>query len=391
MTDKLVLPDALVVRQYRGYRDEQRLDLRPLTLLYGRNNAGKSALLRALPLLADSIRANGGQPLDMAGPVVRGGHFGDLVWRGSAQMDPRLGKVALGLRWPRRAGLDVAFDWPDRRTVSLVGLRVGGETGAWWRERIDRTPPPPGILALEGLSEPARTLHLRRKGLSLTAMDVSWAEIDDVLARWRAFGEQVQWLTASRQLGERVFEYARLSGAARLAPNGQDITGWLVEHPEHRERISAQWYEPHLGAKLEVVERSPVGYSVRLEPVERPGLGVDLLDTGEGNIQVLAVLAALAMAEAGDGPPIVALEEPESHLHPHLQAALAARVREVVEGGRGCADHHGDALRALAARDSEAGLGRLRSREDRVVLGRTTRRRADPSRAGRSTARWHLR
>lgn len=40
---------------YRCFRAEQVLELKPLTLLYGKNNAGKSAALRALAILCRSV------------------------------------------------------------------------------------------------------------------------------------------------------------------------------------------------------------------------------------------------------------------------------------------------------------------------------------------------
>ena len=42
---------ALKLSALRSFRDEATLDVRPLTLLYGFNQAGKSSLLRVLALL----------------------------------------------------------------------------------------------------------------------------------------------------------------------------------------------------------------------------------------------------------------------------------------------------------------------------------------------------
>ena len=42
---------TLEFARYRGFRDSQCASLARLTLLYGENNAGKSAFVRVLPML----------------------------------------------------------------------------------------------------------------------------------------------------------------------------------------------------------------------------------------------------------------------------------------------------------------------------------------------------
>jgi predicted ATPase len=323
------LPDALLVCGYRGYAEEQRLELRPLTVLFGRNNSGKSALLRALPLLSASIRGKGSQALDMAGPVARGASFDEMSSRGLDRAeDLEMRDMYLGLRWTGEVGLDVAFHWPDRKLVTVSGIRGAG--GSWWRHRLVREPSTPGVVGFEALEDPSRVFALKLSGLELVpASEGVPPEILAALVAWNAFGHHVQWLSASRGPADRRAEYSALTGSPFLAPNGGNIIAWLAERPAQVKELSA-WYEAHLGARLVVSEQSPIGYEVRLEYSARAGQVVNLLDTGEGNVQILPVLAALAGAADGSGPPIVVLEEPESHLHPHLQMALAQRIAEII-------------------------------------------------------------
>ena len=60
-----MLPTAITLKNFRSFADAIRLELRPVTLLFGVNNAGKSALLRALPLLGDSVGIDGSGPLNL--------------------------------------------------------------------------------------------------------------------------------------------------------------------------------------------------------------------------------------------------------------------------------------------------------------------------------------
>jgi len=71
---------SFTVERYKPFVDRTRVELRPLTLLFGYNNSGKSALLRFLPMIADSLQGLGKSPLKR-GPANRGGSFDDLVSR----------------------------------------------------------------------------------------------------------------------------------------------------------------------------------------------------------------------------------------------------------------------------------------------------------------------
>lgn len=46
---------AFRVQNFMGFEDSGWIELKPITLLFGRNSSGKSALIRALLLLRQSL------------------------------------------------------------------------------------------------------------------------------------------------------------------------------------------------------------------------------------------------------------------------------------------------------------------------------------------------
>jgi predicted ATP-dependent endonuclease of OLD family len=70
---------SFTLKNYRSFVDRTTIELRPLTLLFGYNNSGKSALLRVLPLIADSLTGQSRTPLALDSPAVRGSHFSELL------------------------------------------------------------------------------------------------------------------------------------------------------------------------------------------------------------------------------------------------------------------------------------------------------------------------
>lgn len=48
--------DVITLEGYKGFKQTTAVELSNITVLFGYNNSGKSALVRALPLLADSFK-----------------------------------------------------------------------------------------------------------------------------------------------------------------------------------------------------------------------------------------------------------------------------------------------------------------------------------------------
>ena len=326
-----MLPTAITLRNYRSFADPVRLELRPITLLFGENNAGKSALLRALPLLSDSIDPKAAGPLKLESPAVRGSSFQDLRWKGVEEdEDPDLG---IGLCWEGAEGfetVDWALTWvevEDWRRLVIRRFSVWEKGGrllfqAEWRPtREDRAG---GDLTYEihgsGDASPQRA----RLGFQGLVPRTRIAGLENVTKRLVGLDDQVQWLTATRRLPEeRTLPYPS-APPWRMRPDGSDASTVFAGSPELLAEVSS-WYERHLRRRLHVQSVPPDRFRLMMQHVDKVELDTDLADNGEGTIQVLPVLTALALARRQDqgGPGILAIEEPESHLHPSLQRALA--------------------------------------------------------------------
>jgi predicted ATPase len=119
----------------------------------------------------------------------------------------------------------------------------------------------------------------------------------------------------------------------RLDPDGSGFTKVLFfDKKAQRGGLWGEvsdWFEEHFHQVLELVEVAEEGY-LALSPVEAAGLRIPLADTGEGLAQILPVLVALAMARRpNDAPQLVALEQPELHLHPAAEVALGEHLAEI--------------------------------------------------------------
>jgi predicted ATPase len=71
---------ALIWNRYRSFKERQKVELAPLTVIIGKNGSGKSVISR-LPLILSSGVSSGSQsPVDlMAGGVEHAARYQDLV------------------------------------------------------------------------------------------------------------------------------------------------------------------------------------------------------------------------------------------------------------------------------------------------------------------------
>ncbi len=327
-----MIPDEVALTGYRSFEHRQAFALKPLTLFYGRNNAGKSALLRALPLLSDSIATYGSDVLSLSSPAMRGGGFRDLSFDG------------------RPEGFTIELMWTATRRRVRVDFRLFPD---WNRTVIQRfevlddassTPEVPTVLfALvwtprrEERESPKLTYHVEVGQQVVGSAPVNFRgpvpqlegefgthpELVASAAALRAFGGSVQWLEAARKRPERTLPEP-LGPRWRIEPNGGDAVVALRSLRSIERAVSA-WFERRVNRRVVTSDAGPGTFFVAAEVLKGDRHPHSISDLGEGMTQVLPVLTALELARRhrDGGPSVLAIEEPESNLHPRLQSELA--------------------------------------------------------------------
>ena len=91
---------AIVLHGFKSFRDETRIEIRPLTLLAGANSSGKSSAIQPLLLLKQTLEVGYDPgPLLLNGPNVKFTAMEQLLWHGT-RADDRAESFAVGLVAP---------------------------------------------------------------------------------------------------------------------------------------------------------------------------------------------------------------------------------------------------------------------------------------------------
>jgi hypothetical protein len=299
---------ALLVSRYRAFAGDEVLPLRPITLLYGRNNSGKSALSRAFAMIGASVSEHAPSALTIPPEVLRGGSFIDLAWQGEAG--------------------DYSFDFElrwDAGEVRAARYTLDGSAGRapYVKELLLKGPGDHVLWA--GRAAPERAMRSETGGpdvwfTGLVPRDVDVPPLVTLAANMAELRGRVRWLDGVRARPPRLVIKTGIA-PGQLTSNGSNAAEFLVEMPEVVKAIRGFYASLTPPRELDVKNVLDLEHRIRLDPATQPGFSIDLVDTGEGMAQVLPVLVAAELAARTSA--ILVIEEAESHLHPDAQTILA--------------------------------------------------------------------
>ncbi|MBI2570450.1 MAG: DUF3696 domain-containing protein [Candidatus Schekmanbacteria bacterium] len=317
----------LAAERYKTYADRTVVSCRPFTILVGKNNSGKSAIARSLPLIAGSLALSSHDrdiiPLSSHG-IVHGIEFVDIITNrsahGSVVLEIQIDDINLNASIQNfvRSGRVI------RQQVTHWKLTGSGRFVELDSVGIDA---PPGQFRVS--TEAAVDAHVAddvrwdglrpRLRVDALASSLEWvAARMDELAQWSA---GLRYLASPRR-PQALF--ATPGGTAEavegLAHDGANV-GRILAADDQRRLAVREWFHESLEkVVLDVREQGPASF---IEVRQGSDAGSVMLDqAGQGIAQVLPVVA-LALGRGSAGPGIDVIEHPEAELHPAAHAAVA--------------------------------------------------------------------
>ncbi|MBI2302202.1 MAG: AAA family ATPase [Armatimonadetes bacterium] len=318
------------IEGYRSIKGPLVWDLAPLNVLIGPNAGGKSNLLRCLELL--QLLAEG----KLADAVQREGGMGAMVW------DGRVDAIGVGIGFDGVAGLGGSFDdSPHDCEYSVVLGRVGGSAYAIDLEELATT-------NVVGGPVEERTVLMHRdpsattiRGRLVNLPDSGRRRGETILSQLMdPFDENGLSVQATELFPWSVHREIRVGSESpvRAAPvvryetsltaDGQNLVAVLHTHYTRRRDFKELLDNAMLAAFGEEYEElvfTPVA-SQRIELGLRWRSLREVQPAASLSDGTLRFLALLTILGAPEPAPLIAIDEPETGLHPGMFAIIAEQA-----------------------------------------------------------------
>lgn len=318
---------------YKAFKEPVSIEVAPLTLFFGKNNSGKSALLRLPRLLLRTLssRQSRGFPLVVDG-LSYGRVFYELIHGGSFH-----GSATFSLDLENEGE---TFSVEAKvQNINTVSPSPGKPTDFSVVSHIRLTAP---SLSIDWTWEPSASEVASYQGVGKVPfrgllpdpkLDQPGYVFRPIIENWRdevtAFEDRLE------HLGPLRAEIKRVDEAGHYGPMNFLGEGAInqVAHNKDLLAVVGEWFQKNLEGWRFGLNRS----GLAVEPVlMRGGTTISLADAGQGMQHLLPVVVQQLGHQQEDQRPFLNLvEEPELHLHAAAHAPLGDLFLETVKTGRG--------------------------------------------------------
>lgn len=283
---------TLRLYNYKAFSDTKNIRIRPITLLFGKNNSGKSSILKALSFLKEGLTKGKDSHLSLTPS--------DGISMGRTLLDLFHKRILVDLGFYAEFSDGLSYD------VKILGnqgeihpykaiLKEGGE-----------------IIGEENSStEFAGLFPLRFE--------------NDLAGR---INFQVYHIGPLRESAPSILPASSISNRQFVGYKGEYTYGILLNsHIKDTPLFNqvSDWFEENMdGLKLEIEVEGASGANYVLNII-KDGISINIADAGLGIAQVLPIIV---QSFIDNRDTIITIEQPVLHLHPAAHAPVALRLAE---------------------------------------------------------------
>ena len=323
---------AIAFENYKAFSQKETIEIRPLTILIGRNSSGKSIIARLPLLIASAFSEQAQAPLELDfNGLDFGASFLDLIHNRFPH-----GAFGLGATLEQSERFYAKLQYFDEYKLLLVSHfeYVSKEGQAITLEWHGRDP----LYESSNyyLKEIQQTIQANFCGLfpQLLSSNDQQKEFKQLLDKSKlTFIQAMQHITylgPFRELVQRTYRFPG-NNPKNVGLSGEKAPGLLGDDFLRRRgkvvEAVGKWFAEHLGGWFLDVSKQGDSFSLILRKPNEPSIEINIMDTGTGLSQVLPIVVQRQFEnlnqEQESANHLEIVEQPELHLHPGAHGDLA--------------------------------------------------------------------
>lgn len=303
-------------KNYKAFSEKQEIEVKPITLLIGKNSSGKSAVAKLFPLMQTSFTKKINVPLLYESDGVEwGAEFRDLVFDRNPNvpidfyfsfMDES--ELLVSVIQPTGSYKPIIFKWTYKGFGSSISLSFNHDNGCY-------------------LDEFGARLYCNFTGFLPDSISDEFGNLVyvDLVEEIKSKSSiSVDYIGPFRVIPPRTFQLNGEILYDKVGVDGRNAYSMLansrLEGTDLMSFVNEWFKENYDGWGIDVdISRYPILQTVLHNEEKRPRLNVNISDVGQGIGQVLPLVVAAFNNEAE----ITVVEQPELHLHPAAHGSLA--------------------------------------------------------------------
>jgi len=356
--------NSIRIRNFKSLKDSGRIDIRPLTILVGPNNSGKSSVLQALMLLKQSVESAGTDPIILHGKYMNFGSFEEIIFNQNIKNNLNItieverypplfyhyAKTTIKRMTARRITVDFSVGFDEKKGLIYLKkseIYIPKGNVRFTIRRINGNDE--YELYARSLGEKKR-VSFHKKVVPIKFYDslfVSYRYMDDlktdlyatlksISPRIEQSFQSIYYIGPLRDYPQRIYQQSE-ERPTDVGLRGEKTADVLWDSHIRQKQLQIldkvnKWFRKmdiNIEINLRVIGKG--GYFV-LEGINtETGLSVNLSDVGFGISQILPVLVSALYSPSNS---IVLIEQPEIHLHPKVQSSLGDFLSNVCISGK---------------------------------------------------------
>lgn len=284
---------------YKGFKNRNELELKPITILIGKNSSGKSAIAKLPIFLSESISTNQTTPLlNSLKGIELGAEFRDLLYNRDIQ-----GELKFELYNDNDEVVKVQINNDVVNNVPIISK--------WQLFKKDS-------LEFEISTEVISKHSIKFEGILPKGHK-------DVLLK--KFNFETNYLGPFRLNPPRIFHLDGTKDYKRIGSKGENAYQILANSLNNVDDLHIKvgnWYQENFDGWRLIVKKNEPYFEIKITRDGNTNEGeINIVDVGQGMSQALPIIVK---ANMNSSPSLVIIEQPELHLHPAAHGNLAQLI-----------------------------------------------------------------